>query len=202
MRDNGLSAASYTSMGDISPEAAGPVLEALATAGIAAYAEPSGDGGADRLYVDAAAADRARPVIRRGTEEAQWRSIVEQFNAPSAEGHEESTVESAPSTPERTAILDDDGPAAVAADTDDPRDHFVPPEPEPGPRLDWISRLAWTGVLGGPVLLVIAALLDVSGDSRVTLAALVGFAGGFLTLVFRMKDRPNIDDTPDDGAVV
>ena len=33
-------------------------------------------------------------------------------------------------------------------------------------------------------------------------AALVAFVAGFLTLVVRMKDRPPVDDTPDDGAVV
>ena len=80
---------------------------------------------------------------------------------------------------------------------------YVPPEPARGPRLDWISRAAWTGVLGGPLLLVLAAVLDLGSSSRVTLIALIGFAGGFLTLVARMKDR-DADGTggPDDGAVV
>lgn len=220
MRDNGLSATSYTSMGEIAPEVAGPVLEALATAGIAAYAEspepPPGDEQptVERLYVDAAAADRAGPVIRRGTEEAEWRSLVEQFNAPSTSDDDQESpaaarwpaaedVDSGSSVAVSSAVIEDDGSSGSdEKPKDDPRDHYIPPEPTRGPRLDWISRLAWTGVLGGPVLLVLAAIFELGSSSRVTLAALLGFAGGFLTLVFRMKDRPNIDDTPDDGAVV
>jgi hypothetical protein len=51
------------------------------------------------------------------------------------------------------------------------------------------------------VLLILAALLDF-GTGRTTTVAVVGFIGGFLTLVLRMKDRPAQDDTGDDGAVV
>ena len=84
---------------------------------------------------------------------------------------------------------------------DDPHDHFIPPEPPRGPRLDWISRLAWLGLFGGPLLLIAAALLDF-GTGRVTTVAVVGFVGGFLTLVLRMPDKLPPEDTPDDGAVV
>ena len=93
---------------------------------------------------------------------------------------------------------DEDQPAKKAHD---PHDHFVPPEPERGPRLDWISRIAWLGLIGGPLLLIAAAVFDF-GTGRITTLAVVGFIGGFLTLVIRMKDRLPLDDTPDDGAVV
>jgi hypothetical protein len=96
---------------------------------------------------------------------------------------------------------DDEEPARPARAADDPHDHFVPPEPPRGPRLDWISRLAWLGLIGGPLLLIAAAVLDF-GTGRITTLAVVGFVGGFLTLVIRMKDRLPPDDTPDDGAVV
>jgi hypothetical protein len=84
----------------------------------------------------------------------------------------------------------------------DEHDHYVPPEPAPAPKLGWISRLAWSGLIGGPVVLVLAAVLDIGRGGKLLAFALFAFVAGFLTLVIRMKDRPPIDDTPDDGAVV
>ena len=88
------------------------------------------------------------------------------------------------------------------AERDPEQDHFVPPEPAPAPKLDWISKLAWTGLIGGPAILVLAAVFDIGRGGRLLTIALLAFVAGFLTLVLRMKDRPPIDDTPDDGAVV
>jgi hypothetical protein len=261
MRDNGLTAAQYSSLGGIDPLVAEPVLAALADAGIAAYCgspgEPrtaetsdvdarttdSGDEpraeaeatdkpeapakaeepaavptGFEEIFVDADAVDRARPVIERSTEDAEWASLVEQFSAPSAPGHDSGDT-SVPRWPASEDVDEKyepliDVPASLtfedkAADeveeppkkADDAHDHFVPPEPPRGPRLDWISRLAWLGLIGGPLLLIAAAVLDF-GTGRITTLAVVGFVGGFLTLVIRMKDRLPPDDTPDDGAVV
>jgi hypothetical protein len=298
MRDNGLTAAAYTSLGGIDPLVAEPVLSALAEAGIAAYsampgesssaadtaggpvevdgsagelgdradapvkaerseaedddtalpapaeagtqAEPAATAdaapakaegraraeararvpaGFEEIFVDSDAVDRAHPVIERSTEDAEWKSLIEQFNAPSAPGHDggDSPVPRWPASeevddkyeplidvPAAMAIedkSDDDEDDKPAKKTDDPHDHYVPPEPPRGPRLDWISRIAWLGLIGGPLLLIAAALLDF-GTGRITTLAVVGFIGGFLTLVIRMKDRLPPDDTPDDGAVV
>jgi hypothetical protein len=261
MRDNGLTAAQYSSLGGIDPLVAEPVLAALADAGIAAYCGTPGEprttetsdvdarttestdepraeaeatdkpeapakaeelaavpAGFEEIFVDADAVDRARPVIERSTEDAEWASLVEQFSAPSAPGHDsgDTLVPRWPAsedvdekyeplidvpaslTFEDKAADEDEKPAKKA---DDPHDHFVPPEPPRGPRLDWISRIAWLGLIGGPLLLIAAAVLDF-GTGRITTLAVVGFVGGFLTLVIRMKDRLPPDDTPDDGAVV
>ena len=264
MRDNGLTASAYTSMGGIDPLVSEPVLAALAEAGIAAYAvtpgepgpsgeaaapatasEPEGDAaelaevdvpkkadvdapeqagqiaaGLDEIFVDADSTEQARGVIDRSAEDAEWKSLVEQFNAPSAPGHSDPPVPRWPASEDvdensyeplidvpAGLIIDDksdsedeedDRPARKA---DDPHDHFVPPEPPRGPKLDWISRAAWLGLLGGPTLLILAALFDF-GTGRITLLAVVGFIAGFLTLVIRMNDRLPPEDTPDDGAVV
>ena len=244
MRDNGLTATSYASLGGIDPLVAEPVLDALKAAGIAAYCENQSEAlsearsealtevvapeeaeepvripvGYDEIFVDAEAVDLARPVIDRSTEDAEWRSLVEQFSKPSAPGHDggEDPVPRWPVsedvddkyeplidvpaglTVEEKAEDDQEPPAKKA---DDPHDHYVPPEPPRGPRLDWISRLAWLGLLGGPLLLIAAALLDF-GTGRITTLAVAGFIGGFLTLVFRMKDRLPPGDGGDDGAVV
>ncbi len=82
----------------------------------------------------------------------------------------------------------------------DRHDRFVPPEAPPITSTDLVSRLAWLGVLGGPLLLLAAALVSHTLPTLVVLAALGGFIGGFVTLVARLpRDR---DDGGDDGAVV
>ncbi|MFD7158483.1 hypothetical protein ACFV9C_28050 [Kribbella sp. NPDC059898] len=215
MRDNGLTATSYTSLGGIDPLVAEAVLDALKAAGIAAYCENQSEAH-DEIFVDAEAVDRARPVIDRSTEDAEWRSLVEQFNKPSAPGHDggEDPVPRWPASEDvdekYEPLIDVPTGLTVQADVpaeeppkkrDDPHDHFVPPEPPRGPRLDWVSRLAWLGLLGGPLLLIAAAVFDF-GTGRITTLAVVGFIGGFLTLVLRMKDRLPPGDGGDDGAVV
>lgn len=236
MRDNGLTATSYTSLGGIDPLVAEPVLDALKAAGIAAYCENQSEAlsevvapedaeepvripvGYDEIFVDAEAVERARPVIDRSTEDAEWKSLVEQFNRPSAPGHDggDDPVPRWPASEDvddkyeplidvpTGLTIQDDAPEAEekpAKKADDPHDHFVPPEPPRGPRLDWVSRAAWLGLLGGPLLLIAAAVFGF-GTGRITTLAVVGFIGGFLTLVLRMKDRLPPGDGGDDGAVV
>lgn len=96
-------------------------------------------------------------------------------------------------------------PAQAAPDPLEDRDHddhFVPPEPPPLPEADRVTRLAWAALLGGPTLIILAALFGIGLESWVTLLALVSFLGGFATLVARMHDRPRNDDGWDDGAVL
>lgn len=85
---------------------------------------------------------------------------------------------------------------------EDPDDHFVPPPPPPLPEADRVTRLAWAALLGGPGLLVLAALLGIALEGWVTVLAAASFVGGFGTLVARMHDRPRQDDGWDDGAVL
>jgi len=83
---------------------------------------------------------------------------------------------------------------------EDPHDRFVPPDAPPITSTDLVSRLAWLGVLGGPLLLLVAALVSHTLPTLVVLAALGGFIGGFVTLVARLpRDR---HDDGDDGAIV
>jgi hypothetical protein len=91
-----------------------------------------------------------------------------------------------------------EGPGPAPGEDDEER--FVPPEPPPITSTDLASRLAWLGVLGGPLLLLLAALTWSRLPMLVVLVALSAFVGGFITLVARLpRDR---DDGPDDGAVV
>ncbi|MEV0693736.1 hypothetical protein [Streptomyces sp. NPDC050388] len=80
--------------------------------------------------------------------------------------------------------------------------HFVPPEPPPLPESDLTSKLAWLGVLGGPVLLLLAILLGWEMTWWLTTLCIGGFLGGFATLVMRMRTGDEDDDDPGRGAVV
>lgn len=224
MRDNGLSAASYDAAGEVDPRLADTVLRSLAAAGIAAYTKPSV--GRDMLYVDATETGRAREIVRRTTDDVIFTELVASMGVeetgerpwPAAEDLDkpERKRPRSPDTEETTPIdVSAEIAEADAAEAERARreaerearreaevEHYIPPEPAPAPKLDWISKLAWTGLIGGPAILVLAAVLDVGRGGKLLAIALLAFVAGFLTLVFRMKDRPPIDDTPDDGAVV
>lgn len=74
---------------------------------------------------------------------------------------------------------------------------FEPPEPPPIPRPDdAIGRASWAAVIGGPILVVVSRGLG--WDDWIGHAGLAIAIGGFVSLVWRMKDR----DDGDDGAVV
>jgi hypothetical protein len=99
--------------------------------------------------------------------------------------------------PDDTADADRAGSSSSSGD---PEDRFVPPEPPPITSTDLASRLAWLGVLGGPLVLLLAALTWSRLPTIVVILALAAFVGGFITLVARLpRER---DDGPDDGAVV
>ncbi|CAL9291500.1 hypothetical protein ACFT1B_20685 [Streptomyces griseoincarnatus] len=80
--------------------------------------------------------------------------------------------------------------------------HFVPPEPPPLPEADVTSKFAWLGVLGAPVLLLLAILLGWEMTWWLTTACVGGFLGGALTLVMRMRTDDEDDEDPGRGAVV
>lgn len=89
---------------------------------------------------------------------------------------------------------------APAPATPDPDDEFVPPRPEPAP-LPAIDRLAgWLGVIGGPAVLVLAALLRIDLPDFVLLLLVAAIIGGFGYLVATMDREPR--DPWDDGAEV
>lgn len=104
---------------------------------------------------------------------------------------------------EEDAPDDEDAPAAETEQpTEDDEGHYEPPPPPPLPRLDLNTKLSWLGLLGGPLYLIFSAWLGWSLFEGAELLAIGAFVGGFASLVYRMKDRPDEDDPGDDGAVV
>ncbi|MER6912983.1 hypothetical protein ABT354_15045 [Streptomyces sp. NPDC000594] len=81
--------------------------------------------------------------------------------------------------------------------------HFVPPEPPPLPEADTTAKFAWLGVIGGPVLMLLAVLFRWDMTWWLTTLCVGGFLGGFLTLVARMSSGDDEEnDDPGRGAVV
>jgi hypothetical protein len=96
-----------------------------------------------------------------------------------------------------------EGPRDWEAAEDPEEEHFVPPEPPPLPETDLATKLAWVAVLGGPLLLIVAVLLQRQMSWWVVTLGVGGFLGGFATLVARMRDGRDDDWTdPGSGAVV
>ncbi|WP_062647491.1 hypothetical protein [Streptomyces maremycinicus] len=92
-------------------------------------------------------------------------------------------------------------PAEEDFDGDD-EGHFVPPEPPPLPAADTTAKFAWLGVIGGPVLLLLAVLLGWEMTWWLSTVGIGGFLGGFATLVMRMRPDDEEDGDPGRGAVV
>jgi hypothetical protein len=236
MRDNGLSAASWVLLADLDPRVADAALDALRSAGVAAYTNPHPGirrayldvspmpQPTDQLYVDAAARERAEAVLLDLQEDEAYAS---QDGQTSSEGFgtydpaevdaefariiagmdrtEPDNSEPPPAATTTTTGWEIVGSARHDAD-DEPADatdeeHFVPPPPPPVPRGDAISRFAWLGLIGAPVLTLLCVLMSWRLEGWQALLVAGAFIGGFATLVIRMGNGDDEDD-PDGGAVV
>lgn len=74
---------------------------------------------------------------------------------------------------------------------------YEPPHPPPIPRpADAIGRFSWAAALGGPLLVLLVTVLG--WDRWLANLGVLATVGGFVSLVWRMKER----DDDDDGAVI
>jgi len=83
---------------------------------------------------------------------------------------------------------------------EDPVEHIRAAGAAAAARGDVLSRFAWIGLIGGPVFLLVAAILGWEQTGWVATTPLVAFMAGFVVLVARMRDRPDDESDPDDGA--
>jgi hypothetical protein len=132
-------------------------------------------------------------------EDELWRSIVDNYgDRPELTDEDVASLTPAAApggAPE--AAADEPGPDLDEADE---ADAFVPPTPPPVPLPRGPRLVAWSGVLLGPVLMLLAALTRVTLPPFVGLAAVAWVVGGFGYLVATMPRGPR--DPGDDGAVV
>jgi len=121
-------------------------------------------------------------------EEAAWRAIVDNYGELELGPEPEPEPEPAPREPEPEPEVEE---------------HYVPPEPPPLPRLDPRRKLAWFGLVGCPLVMLVGAVLGVTYPGWLALLMALAFIGGFVYLVVTMPRRHNDDDWGgDDGAVV
>lgn len=78
--------------------------------------------------------------------------------------------------------------------------HFVPPPPPDIPEGTPLSRLAWVGTLGGPAILLGAALTGIDLPQVVSIGAGLAALAGFATLIWLLPDSRGEDSGWDDGA--
>jgi hypothetical protein len=78
--------------------------------------------------------------------------------------------------------------------------HFVPPEPPPLPVPEPHRLVAWAGVLGAPLVMLVLVVFRITPPGWLSLLLVVGFVGGFVGLVATM--RRDDDGQGDDGAVL
>jgi hypothetical protein len=142
-------------------------------------------------------------------EDAIWRSIVDNYgDRPQLE--DEPEIEVPPSLRDLGAQpgagpdahpgpQPDPGPDDRGAETDF-EEHYVPPPPPPLPRPAPPRLLAWIGLFGVPVFVLVALVIGVSLPSWLGLVLMFWFVGGFVYLVASMRPRPG--DGYDDGARV
>jgi hypothetical protein len=126
-----------------------------------------------------------------------WKAIVDNYgDRPALEPDE---VES-PAEPERPH-----GEPEAAASWDEPfpdsdwsTDRFVPPPPPPLPTPTTDRLIAWIGVFGSPLVLLVCLIFGIDLPQLVGYLLVGGFVGGFLYLVIKMPRGPR--DPNDDGA--
>ena len=220
-RDNGLPRAqTYVGLLDVAPPLADQVLAVLADAGIAAYSQPFVGRDpyqalkpikhpSERIWVDHTKVDLARTTVSstlpglqadilavaaverdRDAMASMQKSLIDDQFADIAT---RLAAEGLGSTSQRKP---EPAPTRYVED----EESYSPPPPPPLPKTDRLGRAAWIAVVGGPLLVILGALID---DTRIMSSVGLGaFIAGFITLVARMPDRGRHDDGWDDGAVV
>ncbi len=145
-------------------------------------------------------------------QDAQWQAIVEgygdhpEFPGPRPDAGSDPGPDPAPD-PDRLASLfrpawRPEEPPEDEGDLWSDSDTYVPPPPPPVPRPRGWRLVAWLGVLGVPLSLVVIAVLRIVVPTWCGVLALAWFIGGFGYLVSQMRGPDDPDSGWDDGAVL
>jgi hypothetical protein len=129
--------------------------------------------------------------VSRPDDDTAWREIVANYG-DRVLGPDE---QAAPAVP---APAEPEGHPELVEQAQEER--FVPPLPPPLPRVSKDRLAAWLGVLGSPVLLLVATVFRIPLPTVVPWLLVAAFLGGFGYLVAQMPRGPR--DPFDDGAVL
>ena len=136
------------------------------------------------------------------SEEDAWREIVENYgDRPTLD---EEPVSSGIFEQKIDIVEQVDEPDPYEDMWRDDDERYVPPPPPPLPRTTPARFLAWVGVLGAPVavivLIVVTQVIGRSFSSWVIGSLVAAFLAGFVYLLITMPSEPR--DPWDDGARV
>jgi len=159
------------------------------------------------FHADAAARADADDMRRASSDriDAAWEEIVSGFHTaeppprPDGSGLSQRLVREHTQPPEHTPPEPPaPGPRDYSVLDDLEEEGFTPPPPPPIPRpRDRFDALAWIGLIGGPIAIILAFVLGTGG--WLAAAGFAAFTAGFIVLVARGSDRR---EDGDDGAVV
>jgi hypothetical protein len=132
-------------------------------------------------------------VSSSGDDDA-WRAIVDNYGERPELPDRDLDEAPGPAPGEPSGATADPTGGGVGAE-----DRFVPPVPPPVPAPGPGRALAWAGVLGAPLVLLLL-VVGARPPSWAAYALVAWFVGGFVYLVVRMPSGPG--DPGDDGARV
>jgi hypothetical protein len=153
------------------------------------------------------AADRGTSAAERGTNPAECgTSPAEPQNRAAdpvaAPDQPDSPAISFASPADRTRVIRPAGDPRAYTPAEEEDEPFVPVPLPPPAKMDWATKAALAGVIGGPgYLLVVSIFLHWTISAEAALIAVAAFVGGFVTLVVKLGDRSSRDDD-DNGAVL
>ena len=143
--------------------------------------------------------------MQREGEDDAWRAIVENFGERAELDDDPAVPPAVPPTAPPAAARRDDPAAWVEDEPDEPTpayaedaDSYVPPPPPPLPIPEPDRGIAWMGVIGSPILLLVSLVLGLDLPDWVGYLMIAWFVGGFCYLVARMPKEPR--DPWDDGS--
>ncbi len=110
-----------------------------------------------------------------------WQAIVDNF------GERAKIDEPDPAEPAAASPRPDPAPSPAPASAYDDGDRFVPPTPPPLPRPEPKRAIAWAGVFGAPVLVLLALVAPIDLPTILDYLLIGWFVGGFLYLVATMS---------------
>jgi hypothetical protein len=122
-------------------------------------------------------------------DDAAWQQIVENYG-------ERPDVPDAPAAPGAPEVPSAEAPEVFHIELYD--EQFVPPPLPPPPVIRPERKVAWVGLVGSPVLLVVLSMIDYSLPAVLTGGLVVAFLASFGYLVATMEPH----DPDDDGARV
>jgi hypothetical protein len=156
--------------------------------------------------------DQTQDQPEQTADELAWQSIVDNYgdraeldDRPEQPAEPQPPASDAPfggrfGDPSAFLVDEPDDPYTGREPADVEEEGYVPPPPPPLPVVAPDRGLAWAGVFGSPIVLLVALIVGIDLPSWLGYLLIAAFVGGFVYLVLKMPREPR--DPWDDGAQV